>query len=519
MQPLLTIEHLTKVFPGQVALDDVSLTINAGRTHALVGQNGSGKSTLIKILAGYHQPTGESTATYFGTGDDGAPLQLGDGKAAESHGIRFVHQDLGLVDTLTTVENLALGTGFATTYGGRIDWKGETNRARAALADLGFDDFDVTAPVGTLAPSQKTAVALARALRGWQEAAHLLVLDEPTASLPGADVQRLFQAIRLLKARGVAILYVSHHLDEVFEIADEVTVLRDGKRITTLDVGTLDHGKLIELMIGHKVKLGVSSAQRIDDVVRLEVTGMSGGNIESLDLLLHSGEVVGVAGITGSGREHVVPLIAGHVPTTAGSVHINGIATGNYAPRETVQAGACYLPADRAAHGVFKYFSVIANTTISDVKRNTKFGRLLHRQERGEATEWIDRLGVKTAGAQAQIGTLSGGNQQKVLFARGLRLKPTVIMLDEPTRGIDVGAKEEIHTLIDQAAAGGAAVLMVSTDTDEIVRTANRVIILREGRIAAELVGDDITVEKIERAQSQSGLEPVTSNNSKDAAS
>jgi ribose transport system ATP-binding protein len=505
VQPLLTIEHLTKVFPGQVALDDVSLTINAGRTHALVGQNGSGKSTLIKILAGYHQPTGEPTATYFGSEGEGAPLQLGDGKAAESHGIRFVHQDLGLVDTLTTVENLALGTGFTTKFG-RIDWKGETKRARQALADLGFDDFDVTMPIGTLAPSQKTAVALARALRGWQQDAHLLVLDEPTASLPGADVQRLFEAIRRLKSRGVAILYVSHHLDEVFEIADEVTVLRDGKRITTLDVAELNHDKLIELMIGHKVMVGSSSARRIDDVIRLEVIGMAGGNVECLDLQLHSGEVVGIAGITGSGRESVVPLIAGHVPTTSGTIEINGVATDNYAPRGTVQAGGCYLAADRTAHGVFKYFSVIANTTISDVKRNTKFGRLLHKQERVEATTWIDRLRVKTAGAEAQIGTLSGGNQQKVLFARGLRLRPTVIMLDEPTRGIDIGAKEEIHSLIDQAASDGAAVLVVSTDTDEIVRTANRVLIMRGGRIAAELTGADITTEKIERAQINTGL-------------
>ncbi len=513
MQPLLTIEHLTKVFPGQVALDDVDLTINAGRTHALVGQNGSGKSTLIKILAGYHQPTGEPTATYFGSDGDGAPLQMGDGKAAESHGIRFVHQDLGLVDTLTSVENLALGTGFATHFG-RIDWKGETRRAREALANLGFDDFDVTAPVGTLAPSQKTAVALARALKGWQQAAHLLVLDEPTASLPGADVQRLFEAIRLLKARGVAILYVSHHLDEVFEIADEVTVLRDGKRITTVDVGELNHDKLIELMIGHKVTMGTSSARRIDDVIRLSVVGMAGGNVECLDLQLHSGEVVGVAGITGSGREHVVPLIAGHVPTTAGSITINGVATNNYAPSETVESGACYLAADRTSHGVFKYFSVVANTTISDVKRNTKFGRLLHGQEHGEAVEWIDKLRVKTAGAQAQIGTLSGGNQQKVLFARGLRLLPTVIMLDEPTRGIDIGAKEEIHSLIDQAAGEGAAVLMVSTDTDEIVRTANRVLIMRGGRVAAELTGDDITTEKIEKAQLKVGQEATTPNHS-----
>lgn len=501
MEPLLTIEHLTKVFPGQVALDDVHLTIMAGTTHALVGQNGSGKSTLIKILAGYHEPTGGPTATMH-LGDALTELKLGDGRAADLAGIRFVHQDLGLVDAVSSVENLSLGGGYATRFG-RINWKAETSRAAAELAALGFDDFDVRSPVGTLTPSQKTAVALARALRGWQDGATLLVLDEPTASLPGADVQRLFQAIRRLKERGVAILYVSHHLEEVFEIADEVTVLRDGRNVATLPVDDLDHERLIELMVGHVVDRQRSSVDVVPGELLLAVDDMTGGNVVSLHLHVRAGEVVGIAGINGSGREHIVPLVTGQIPSQRGTVTVGTTDIANYAPGEGVRAGMAFVAADRARLGNFAMLSVVANTTICDLSPNVRSGRLVHADEAAEANDWITRLGTKTAGGAVPIATLSGGNQQKVLFARGLRLAPRVIALDEPTRGIDVGAKEEIHGLIDRAATDGAAVIVASTDTEELVRVSRRVLIMRGGAIAAELTGNEITVENIERAQLQ----------------
>ncbi len=500
MQPLLTIEHLSKEFPGQVALDDVHLVIGQGTTHALVGQNGSGKSTLIKILAGYHQPTGSPSATLH-LADGDRPLRLGDTDDAERAGIRFVHQDLGLVDSLSTVENLALGGGGFGTRFGRITWRHNTKRAAAELAELGFDDFAVTAPVGSLAPSQKTAVAVARALRGWQQGASLLVLDEPTASLPGADVERLFAAIRRLKERGVSILYVSHHLAEVFQIADEVTVLRDGRNVASAPIGELDHDRLIELMIGHRIERGRSSVGDGTSPVRLKVTAISGMNVVDVDLHVRGGEVVGIAGITGSGREHVVPLITGQIPSAAGSVDVNGINTPSYQPRASIRAGMACLAADRGRQGVVGMLSVISNTTLGNLQRHLRGPLIDHRGERREAQEWIDKLGIKTAGGAAPIATLSGGNQQKVLFARGLRLEPTVIALDEPTRGIDVGAKEEIHLLIDQAAASGAAVVVASTDSDELVRLAHRVVIMRDGRIAAQLIGDQISAENIERSQ------------------
>lgn len=501
MPALLTIEHLSKVFPGQVALDDVDLAIDAGTTHALVGQNGSGKSTLIKILAGYHQPTGDAArATYFGNDPTGEPLELGDGRAAERDGVRFVHQDLGLIDGLTAVENLALGNGFTTKFG-RIMWRADVVRAREALAAIGFESVDVKIPVGALAPAQKTGVALARALLGWEHSAHLLVLDEPTASLPASDVRLLFEAIRRVKDSGAAILYVSHHLDEVFEIADVVSVLRDGRRVATEAVEALDHDRLIELMIGHKIVQGRSGAGPAGDDVLVDVRELQGGNVQRLNLQVRSGEVVGVAGITGSGREDLVPLLTGQRPSASGTVALNGHHIDNYAPDEVLRAGAAFVTADRKRLGLFPLMSVIHNTTICDVGRNARRGRLDMRAERADAETWIERLRVKAATPDVPIATLSGGNQQKVLFARGLRLEPRVVILDEPTQGIDVGAKEEIHSLIDRSASDGAAVIVASTDTDELVRVATRVVVMRSGRIVAELEGDAIDSASIERAQ------------------
>lgn len=496
MTNLLAVRGLSKTFPGQVALDDVDITLATGRTHALVGQNGSGKSTLIKIIAGYHQPDPGSFAEIEQTA-----LELGDGRAADAAGVRFVHQDLGLVETLNTVENIAMGVGYTTKRGGRIDWAADTRRAREGLDLLGFDDVDVSVPVGTLAPSQKTAVALARALHGWEENATLLVLDEPTASLPGDDVERLFAAIRRLKARGVAILYVSHHLDEVFEIADDVTVLRDGRRITTMPTTDLDHEGLIELMIGHKLERSAMGSQAsATGVAGLEVRGLAGGTIRGVDLVVRPGEIVGIAGITGSGRELIAPYITGQLPSDEGSIIVNGTSIPNYDPRAAMDAGMAFVPADRAKQGVMPLASVSDNLTIADVWRNWRGGRLRHREEKVECVDWIERLSIKTAGTDIPIAALSGGNQQKVLFGRSLRLTPTVLVLDEPTSGIDVGAKDQILGLIDAAAQDGTAVLAVSTDTDELVQVAHRILVMVEGTIIDELTGDDMTTENVERS-------------------
>lgn len=497
MGNVLTVHGLSKTFPGQRALDQVDLAISAGRTHALVGQNGSGKSTFIKVLAGYHQPDPGSSAEL-----NGQPLTLGDGAAAHAAGVRFVHQDLGLVEVLDSTENIAMGAGYTTRRGGRIDWRADRRRAAEGLAAIGFDDIDVTMPVGALAPSQRTAVALARALHDWERTAHLLVLDEPTASLPGADVERLFGAIRRLKERGVAILYVSHHLDEVFEIADEVSVLRDGRRVITEAIDRLDHDSLIETMIGHRlVRTARPAPNNGGGSARLQIRGLTGRTLQGVDLDVAAGEVVGVAGITGSGREALAPFIIGQAPSDAGEIIVDGTSLPNYDPHAAIDAGMAMVAADRGMFGVIPMSSVTHNLTLADVARNWRGGRLRHRDEAAEVREWVGRVDIRAASITMPIAALSGGNQQKVLFARGLRLEPAVLVLDEPTSGVDVGAKDQILELVSAAAAGGSAVLAVSTDTDELVQISHRVVVLVGGRIVAELRGDELTVEHIERAQ------------------
>jgi ribose transport system ATP-binding protein len=493
----LRIEHLSKTFPGQVALSDVSIEVAAGEVHALVGQNGSGKSTLIKVLAGYHQPDpGEGEAWV-----NGEPLTLGDGAAATAAGIRFVHQDLGLVGTVSAVENIALGVGYRTGRGRRIRWRDEVRRTREALAGMGLNDVDVRAPVATLPPSQRTAVAIARALVGWEEGASLLVLDEPTATLPGDDVQRLFEIIHRLKARGVSILYVSHHLDEVFELADRVTVLRDGLRVDTKAVAELNHDGLVELIVGHHIDTGSVSDANIDASPLLSVRDLRGGTVHGIDLDVYPGEIVGLAGITGSGREHVLAIVAGQIPSDAGTVVLDGMALANYSPRHAMDAGVAFVPAERGVRGTIGPMNVRENLTVTDLSRHVRGRRLRRRDELTETNQWVDQLSIKTSSTESLIGALSGGNQQKVMFGKALRLEPKLLLLDEPTQGIDIGAKDQIHRLVDEAAAAGVAVVVASTDTDELVRLCHRVVVMSNGRIKSTLVGEQIAVERIEHTQ------------------
>jgi ribose transport system ATP-binding protein len=494
----LRIEHLSKTFPGQAALIDVDVTVAAGEVHALVGQNGSGKSTLVKVLAGYHQPDPGGSAWV-----NGEPLALGDAQAAALAGIRFVHQDLGLVGSISTVENLALTNGYATGVGRRIQWKDQVRRAREAMAALGLGDLDVRAPVASLPPSQKTAVAIARSLVGWENGASLLVLDEPTATLPGTDVERLFEVIHRLKAKGLSILYISHHLDEVFELADRVTVLRDAQRVDTVPVAGLDHSSLIELIVGRQIANASASEATATGAPILKLRGLVGGNVHGVDLDVRPGEIVGIAGITGSGREHVLGLVAGQLPSESGDVFVNDQSLANYDPRSSMAAGVAYVPADRSVRGTVGPMNVRENLSLCDLSPHFAGGRLRRKRETTETNWWIERLSIKTSSTETLIGSLSGGNQQKVMFGKALRLNPKLLLLDEPTQGIDVGAKDQIHALVDAASNDGVATLVASTDTDELVRLCHRVIVLINGQVAATLTGDDITAERIEHTQLQ----------------
>jgi ribose transport system ATP-binding protein len=495
----LRIEHLSKTFPGQVALSDVTIAVEAGEVHALVGQNGSGKSTLIKVLAGYHQPDPGPGQAWV----NGVPLQLGDGHAAAVAGIRFVHQDLGLVGMLNATENLALTAGYLTGAGGRIRWRDETQRTRDALDALGLAHIDVKARVDSLPPSHRTAIAIARALVGWEDGAHLLILDEPTATLPGDDVKRLFQVVHRLKERGVSILYVSHHLDEVFELADRVTIFRDGQRVATCPVRELDHGGLVELIVGHRMDPATSAEALAGGEPRVTIRGLRGATVQGLDLDVYPGEIVGLAGVTGSGREHVLGLIVGQTPRDEGEVVLDGTTIDNYSPRQAIDAGIAFVPAERALRGTMATMTVRENLTITDLSRFVRGGRLRRKAEVDETHHWIKRLSIKTASTESLISSLSGGNQQKVMFGKALRLAPKLLMLDEPAQGVDIGAKDRLHSLVEHASAEGVATLIASTDTDELVRLCHRVVVLVDGHAVATLTGDEVTADRIEHMQLQ----------------
>ncbi len=498
MTPALSVTNMSKSFAGPRVLDGVSLSVEPGEIRALVGENGSGKSTLIKILAGFHLPDEGSAEV------DGQPLALGDGVVSEALGLRFVHQDLGLVGTLDSVDNLALGVGYPS-FRGRIRWRQERKRAREALAELGYH-FDVRLPVNQLAMSERTALAVARALAPRQHPAKVLVLDEPTANLPAAEAERLYALARRVAGSGVAVLFVSHHFDEVFELAQSVTVLRDGRHITTRPVAGLTEEQLIELVIGRALEHAdrdVKAAER--RAVVLEVSGLGGDVLSDVSFAVHAGEIVGVAGITGSGRDELATALFGGRDRT-GEARINGTVVPRLRPDQAMAMGMGLVPAERHANAAFMTSTLRENITV--VRPGLHWRRAVLRKgaERSDVAKWLGRLDVRPRNSEFPMSDLSGGNQQKVVLARWLRLEPKVLVLDEPTQGVDVGAKADIHKLIDEAADQGTAVLVASTDHEELVRLCHRVLVLRRGRIADEITGgrmdnDVITAATIGRDQ------------------
>jgi ribose transport system ATP-binding protein len=494
MTPLLEIRDMSKSFPGTRALRSVDLDIAGGEIHALVGQNGSGKSTLIKLLAGFHDPEAGTVVRV-----DGDEVELGHPAAARHAGFRFVHQDLALVDSLSVVENLALGRGFETGAGGRILWRAERRRARDMLASLGFK-IDVRRPVAELTAAERTGVAIARALWEWEDGARVLVLDEPTATLPKAEVEILFESVRRVRERGVGVLYVSHRLDEVFSIADRVSVLRDGTKVGTYETRELDETKLIDLMLGAAITRAVSSTTTTRGDTVLRVRGVYGTVLADLDFEACAGEVVGFAGLTGSGREELLPLLFGASPRN-GVVQVGDDVVAPGKPQDAIRRGMSLVPADRLKQGGVFDMSVRSNLTLTSLSGLAPGGAIRKRREKREVGDWLSRLDVRPHDPDLRLATLSGGNQQKVVIAKWLRLRPRVLLLDELTQGVDVGAKAMIHALIRQAAEAGTAVVLASSDDEEICDLCDRAYVLREGRIAAELTQRDMTVDEVGRLQ------------------
>ena len=494
---VLDLHNVSKTFPGTRALDGVDLQVRAGEIHALVGQNGSGKSTLIKILAGFHHPDHGASAMV-----NGAEFRLGDATAAHAAGLRFVHQDLGLIDSLDCVDNLALGTGYATGFGGHIRWRRQRAAAREALRRVGHGDVKVTTLVSHLSAFEKTALAIVRAVRDLESGdgtakISLLVLDEPTATMPRPEVDKLFALIRRVAAAGNSVLLVSHHLDEVFAIAHRVTVLRDGQSEGTHQLAGLTRADLIQLMTGGIVEQVTRSADQHAGKVLMSVRGLGGRVLHDFDLDVHSGEVIGIAGLNGSGRDEVCELVFGGRPR-AGTVTVGDKELPPSRPDLAISRGLALVPADRHAAGLILNESVRENLTLVDLKPFWRRWWLSGSRERSTAREWIDKLGIRTSSMDAVVESLSGGNQQKVVMGKWLRTDPAILLLDEPTQGVDVGAQAELHRLMRAAAdSSGAAVVLCSSDERELSHVCDRVIVLCDGTVTAELAGDQLKSQRI----------------------
>jgi len=493
--PVVEITGFSKTFPGQVALLDFQLALRAGEIHALVGENGSGKSTLIKCLSGYHTP------------DDGAGLRVRGvevtvpypAKTAADHGLLFVHQDFGIVSSLTVMENMALGNGFATRRAGQIDWKQQGSRTRAALSRLGRDDISPAAEASTLSSSSQAAVAIARTLDGAREGASLIVLDEPTAALPEAEVSALFDVVRRLADTGVAVLFVSHRLKEVFELCHRVTVLRDAKRVGTYDVASLTERELVQRIVGRDLAaLYPDSVAEARADVALAVRGLSGKRLRDAAFDAHRGEILGIAGLQGSGRSELMRLLFGAQARSAGTVTVKGQEVHLRSAGEGIRAGIALVPENRIEHGVLARMTMAENLSLPTVSRYWRGGRLRRGDERARIMEMIREFNVQPPEPDRLMGRFSGGNQQKGILAKWIETDPTVLLLDEPVQGVDVGSKREIYQLIERLVeTRGTTVVMTSSDFEDLHAVCHRVLVLREGRIAAELTGANKTVENM----------------------
>jgi ribose transport system ATP-binding protein len=487
--PPLAIKNLSKAFQGQWALRGVDLELRAGEVHALVGQNGSGKSTLIKILAGYHQPEPGGEATCFGE-----PFHLGSSDAAREANLHFIHQDLAIIDQLSVAENLALGQRYGLKFW--LSPRRERKAAQALFASYGLP-IDAGVPLRTLGAAQRTMTAMVRALGHADSPTGILVLDEPTASLSDEESQRLFELVRSVRDKGGSVLYVTHRLHEVFDLADRVTVLRDGRRVATEPVSRLDHDALVELIIGRRLEEFYPEPPAARDDSALTAKGVSGRVARDVSLTVHAGEIVGISGLTGSGVEEILHLMFGSSPRTSGTVEVGDGTTVGASPSQSVRAGVAFSPADRQRLGGMGAWSLRENLTLPRLLPRGPLRWLSPRRERAEATEWLQRFDVVPTNAEATFSSLSGGNQQKVVIARWLRRGAGVYFFEEPTAGVDVGAKRAIYEALSRVAADGAGVLVASCDAEEIASICDRVLVMRSGRIAKELSGDALTPDRV----------------------
>jgi galactofuranose transport system ATP-binding protein len=488
-------EGITKEFPGVVALDGASLRVAPGEVHAIIGQNGAGKSTLIKILNGAYRRDGGTILLGGQSVDFHNPLE------AQLAGVSTIYQEINLVPYRSVAENIFMGR--EPRRWGFLD-RGKMNRdAQAVLERLGVH-IDVQRPLSSLNIALQQMVAIARAI---STDAHIVIMDEPTSSLDDREVEVLFTVIRGLKANGIAVIYISHRLDELYAVCDRVTIMRDGKTIDERPIAGASKVELVARMLGKEIgevrRSGVTGfehrGERPAGEVLVEATDLQGARLDGASVTVRSGEIVGLAGLLGSGRTEVARAVFGADPAN-GDLRVRGKPARWKSPRDAIRAGFGLCSEDRKADGIIPHMSVRENLTLAALPALSRHGIVDRAEQRKIVDRFIDRLGIKTAGPEQTIRELSGGNQQKVLLARWLCLNPSLLLLDEPTRGIDVGAKAEIQGLIDELADNGLGVLMISSELEEITEGADRVVVLREGRTVAEFDHADVSQDTVMHA-------------------
>jgi rhamnose transport system ATP-binding protein len=495
--PLLSVSSIEKSFPGVRALSGVAFDVEAGEVHALLGENGAGKSTLIKIVSGVFRPDHGSIRV------DGRELQLDRPDDARRAGIATIYQELLLFPELSVAENVFMG--HAPRAGGRLDWKAMRARTEDLLASLDIHDLAPNKIVGTLSVGNRQRVEILRAL---SQDARLLIMDEPTAALTEYDVTRLFDIVRRLKSRGVGIIYISHRMDEIFALADRVSVLRDGAQVGTRRVAETTSAELVQMMVGRRIEslfpkiaapIGAPVLE-VRDLVRRPMT-------KGVSLTVHAGEIVGLAGLVGSGRSELAQTIFGITRAESGQIILAGAPVDIRSPGQARALGIAYVPEDRGTQGLVRQMNVRENFSLASLARISHRGFIDRAAETRLAEDGVARFSVKASSLDQIAGKLSGGNQQKIVLGKWLANQPKLLILDEPTRGIDVGAKAEIHRLMSELAGQGLAILMISSELPEVLGMSDRVLVMREGRLAAAFSRAEATPEAVGAAMMGGGAD------------
>lgn len=485
---MIEMSGITKAFSGNVVLNNVSFQLKPGEIHALMGENGAGKSTMMKILTGiYERDAGSITV-------DGKEVVFKSPKDAEKLGIAVIHQELNILPELTVMENLFLGKEKTYSIFGILKKKEMYNEAKAVLAKLGLD-IDPNTRAGDLSVGKQQIIEIAKAI---MSDAKYIVMDEPTAALTDREIETLFVTIRELQAKGIAFVYISHRMEEIFSICDRITILRDGTYVGVRNIPETNFDEIVSMMVGRELGERFPSRNATIGEVKLKVEGLSStGAFEDVSFELRKGEILAVAGLMGAGRTEVAQTLFGYRKKSAGKVYIDGKEVKITSPITAMKHGFAFVTEDRKTEGLVLDFSIKENIMLTNLDKGSKGGVISKAKEAEMAKHYIEQLSIRTASADLAVKSLSGGNQQKVVIGKWLGTNPTILILDEPTRGVDIGAKKEIYQIMNNLAETGVSILMISSELPEVIGMADRVLVMQEGRLTGMVTKENMTQESI----------------------